>query len=226
MCVICVCVTLLIRPSQLAEEGVASRGVAGSQLGPGGGAMPGMVRSRLKRRCCWPGAKLVFPQNLTTPVLWPATSTLSPRRTSGPRHTELLAGGLSLCLSGDTSQSGGKERWNERGGSQTRPAGRSVALPAGGWPAGGAAGGDGVVLGFGRTRCLRGLGGKRCLGGGRGWALGPCRESSEDDEEESEWEKPEQEKGIEEKEFWGKDLWLKSTTRSKEHLCCAFEHCF
>lgn len=44
---------------------------------------------------------MVFPQNLTTPVLWPATSTLSPRRTSGPPHVELLADGVRLRLSGE-----------------------------------------------------------------------------------------------------------------------------
>lgn len=46
--------------------------------------------------------------------------------------------------------------------------------------------GEGVVLGLSRTRCLRGLAGRRCLGNGRGRALGPCRESNDEDEEESE----------------------------------------
>lgn len=44
----------------------------------------------------WPGAKLVFPQNWTTPVLWPATSTLSPCRTSMPSHNKLLPEGVRL----------------------------------------------------------------------------------------------------------------------------------
>jgi len=43
--------------------------------------------------------------------------------------------------------------------------------------------GEGVVLGL-----LRCLAGRRCLGRGRGRAAGPCRESSEDDEEERERE--------------------------------------
>ncbi len=49
--------------------------------------------------------------------------------------------------------------------------------------------GEGVVLGLGETRCLRGLAGRRCLGSGRGRAPGPCRESSEEDEEERERER-------------------------------------
>lgn len=65
-----------------------------------------------------------------------------------------------------------------------RPVGSSAVLSAEkGWAGGG-------VLGLSRTRGLRGLGGRRCLGRGRGGALGPCRESREEDEEDSEWEKP------------------------------------
>lgn len=48
--------------------------------------------------------------------------------------------------------------------------------------------GDGALLGLWNTRCLRGLAGGRCLGSGRGRAAGPCRESSEDDEDDSERE--------------------------------------
>ena len=44
----------------------------------------------------WPGAKLVWPQNCTTPVLCPTTRTRSPRCTSGPSNTELLADGVRL----------------------------------------------------------------------------------------------------------------------------------
>lgn len=53
-----------------------------------------------------------------------------------------------------------------------------------GWTAG-----DGVPLGLSRTRCLRGLAGSRCLGSGRGRVLGPCGESSEEDEDDSERER-------------------------------------
>lgn len=49
--------------------------------------------------------------------------------------------------------------------------------------------GEGVVLGLGETRCLRGLAGRRCLGSGRGRAPGPCRESSEEEEEDRERER-------------------------------------
>lgn len=109
-----------------------------------------------------PGAKLVFPQNWTTPVLWPTTSTLSPRRTSGPSHTELLAEGVRL----------------------RRPPGVSEVVQGEERRAG-----EGVVLGLRETRSRRCLAGRRCLGSGRGRAPGPCRESSEEDEEERERER-------------------------------------
>lgn len=48
---------------------------------------------------------------------------------------------------------------------------------------------EGVVLGLRETRSLRCLAGRRCLGSGRAWTPGPCRESSEDDEEERERER-------------------------------------
>lgn len=37
-----------------------------------------------------PGAKFVVPKNLTVPILWPTTNTLSPRRSS-PSQRALLA---------------------------------------------------------------------------------------------------------------------------------------
>lgn len=49
--------------------------------------------------------------------------------------------------------------------------------------------GEGVFLGLREARSLRSLAGSRCLGSGRGRAPGACRESSEEDEEESERER-------------------------------------